>query len=96
MKNGTSNNKWIVIAATVASFNMFLPAWHEARRNSPESDTAYDCRYGYGLALGWSFLTGLVVAGDDDPRIVMLLWIATALAIICLYEKLIRQKVGSE
>lgn len=69
---------------------MFLPPWHEAKHADPESRTATDCRQGYGLALGWSFLTGMVIAGDSDPTAIISLWAISAIVIIFIYESYIR------
>lgn len=96
MKNGTSNPKWIVTASTVSAFTMFLPSIHEVRRSDPNSTVAKDCRFGYGLALGWSFLVGIVVASDESPEAALAAWVATAGLLVIIYESLIRSNASDK
>lgn len=86
MKGGVKNPLWIVISGTVMAYPTFLPPLATVRHYDPDGMKARDVRFGYALAIAWSFAIAIVVASDDDPTAALAAWLFTSALILILYE----------
>lgn len=90
MQGGVQNPLWIVASGTVMAYPAFLPSLGTVRHFNPDGFKARDVRFGYMLAVGWSFAIAMVVASDDDPGAAMAAWLLTSGLMLLLYELALR------
>lgn len=90
MVKSTQSPLWIVISGTVAAYPTFLPPLATVRHFNPNGMKARDVRFGYALAVSWSFAIAMVVASDSDPAAALSAWVLTSGLILLLYELALR------
>jgi hypothetical protein len=90
MKGGVENPLWIVASGTVMAYPAFLPPLGTVRHYDPSGIKARDVRFGYILAVAWSFTIATVVASDEDPTAAIVAWLLTSGLMLLLYELALR------
>jgi hypothetical protein len=86
MEGGVQNPLWIVASGTVMAYPAFLPSLGTVRHFNPDGFKARDVRFGYILAVSWSFCIASVVASDNDPTAAVAAWVLTSGVMLLLYE----------
>jgi len=86
MNGGVDNPLWKVIAGTVTAYPTFLPSIATVRHFDPVGFKARDVRFGYALAVSWSFAIAMVVASDGDPVAALAAWVLTSGLVLLMYE----------
>lgn len=92
MKGGVENPLWVVISGTVMAYPTFLPSLSTVRHYDPTGFQARDVRFGYAVAVAWSFAIAMVVATDDDPTAALAAWVITSALVLALYELALRSE----